>query len=171
MKTSEVLSGLMALGITLADVGDPKQALLEWTADGLLIPPEGLRAGEEEWPAATLAEAAALHVMIFRYGFQKDAMQAVRTRLINELREAHNDMTTVVDRIAEDAFYDYLPSVLYLIAYGKARLGIPIYEIAQLETWTDEGKVHFRRVGPEFPDSGKHPRIFEKITGRRVAHE
>jgi len=169
MKTSEVLAGLKALGATVGDTGEPKEILLRWAADGLLTPPEGVQTGEEEWPAGTIAEAAALDVMIFRHGFQKDTLRILRGLLMDELREAQYDMSIVVSRIAEEDFYNYLPCVLFLIAYGKAQLGIPIHEIAALETWTEAGKVYFRRVGPELPDNRVHPRIFERITGRRAS--
>lgn len=174
MKTVEVLAGLRGLDAQIFQTRKPEEVLLKWASDGVLSAPR-FEGGEANWPAETIAEAAALDALIFNYGFSFDSVRAASQAVFVRARGGQyaKDLLLIIER--ESRPYPgagallpvYIPIVLCLIAYAKAKLGLPGDELTDIEVWATAEGLHFRKIKLDPSPEGIYPVMPERIVWRK----
>jgi hypothetical protein len=177
MTISEVREAVGKLGIDV-----PEERIKEWGKQGLVGPyPVAMfeRYPGVDWGKQIILDVAAIDLLCVHYGFDADAVRIARGFMLEDLIEG-NDLVPELAHVADDDPQNYLVSALWVLAIGKAVLGIRSDELAGIETWVEpsekamrafggkvgETAIAFRRVEADKTSPGIHPWPIEFVRGR-----
>jgi hypothetical protein len=135
MRVNELIERAKDLGI---EICESRLRELAGTDAGLIEPPSDSGTPDENWQEQSLLDLAAIDFLYVRHTFGLDAVRIARVWMLAAFQEGSNLMEALT-HVREIAPENYLACSLWVLAVGKATLGIPTSEPCGIETWAEAG--------------------------------